>query len=274
MAYKGDQSHSAASCRTWHPQLSNNVKSRTTEEPNIAHKPFSASDCTVKYMEQMSDNNGSAGGTLLNAVSESGEHTKPAQNVALVIVVSSAASLLAGQVGTDMEVKPVEQHVVYAKASQVAPPSHFGSPINAGVAGNSSDMTVQQFSLHSRGALGFSKQSVVAGNGTPYMHPYQSSANMSLEKLTKKLNPSNSSPSTSNYSPELLQERDEGEDFFPHSKSIFAITYHLQYTVIPIAVRVSSLEALHGRAKPPPEASRFDGHHHSHASDTEGASRH
>ena len=59
----------------------------------------------------MSDNNNSAGGTLLNAVSESGEHTKPAQHVALVIVVSSAASLLAGQVGTDVGVKPVEQHV-------------------------------------------------------------------------------------------------------------------------------------------------------------------
>lgn len=38
----------------------------------------------------MSDNNGSAGGTLLNAVSESGEQTKPAQHVALVIVVSPA----------------------------------------------------------------------------------------------------------------------------------------------------------------------------------------
>ncbi|KAI5416230.1 hypothetical protein KIW84_031202 [Lathyrus oleraceus] len=59
----------------------------------------------------MSDNNNSAGGTLLNAVSESGEHTKPAQHVALVIVVSSAASLLAGQVGTDVGVKPVEQHI-------------------------------------------------------------------------------------------------------------------------------------------------------------------
>ncbi|CAK8568989.1 unnamed protein product [Lathyrus sativus] len=98
-------------------------QSRTTEEPNIADKPLSASDCTVKYVEQMSDNNGSAGGSLVNAVSESDEHSKPAQCVAPVIVVSSAESLLAGQVGmdvssaasplagqvgTDVEIKPDE----------------------------------------------------------------------------------------------------------------------------------------------------------------------
>ncbi|KAI5417610.1 hypothetical protein KIW84_042280 [Lathyrus oleraceus] len=80
--------------------------------------------------------------------------------------------------------KPAVQGInswqVYAKARQIAPSGHLGSPGNAGVAGNSSDMTVQQFSLHSRGARGFSKQSVVAGDGTPYMRPYQSSANMSL----------------------------------------------------------------------------------------------
>ena len=74
----------------------------------------------------------------------------------------------------------VSEQVVSAKARQIAPPSHLGSPINVGVAGNSSDMTVQQFSLHSRDARGSSKQSVVAGNGMPYMHPHQSSANMSL----------------------------------------------------------------------------------------------
>ena len=74
----------------------------------------------------------------------------------------------------------VSEKVVSAKARQTDPPSHLGLPINAGVARNSSDMAVQQFGLHSRGARGFSKQSVVAGNGLPYMHPHQSSANMSL----------------------------------------------------------------------------------------------
>ncbi|XP_058785332.1 protein ESSENTIAL FOR POTEXVIRUS ACCUMULATION 1-like isoform X2 [Vicia villosa] len=77
-------------------------QSRTTEEPNIAQKPFSASDCTVKYVEQMSDNNDRADGTLVNAISESAEYSKPALYVAPVIVVSSAASPLAGQVGTDV----------------------------------------------------------------------------------------------------------------------------------------------------------------------------
>ncbi|CAI8599988.1 unnamed protein product [Vicia faba] len=110
-------------------------QSRTTEEPNITQKPFSASDCTVKYVEQISDDNGRTDGTLLNAISESGEHSKPALCVAPVIVVSSAASPLAGQVGsnvssaasplagqvgTDVEVKP-DEHLGGRVVSNVEP---------------------------------------------------------------------------------------------------------------------------------------------------------
>lgn len=65
-----------------------------------------------------------------------------------------------------------------AKARQTAPSSHLSSPINAGVAGNSSDIAAQQFSLHGRDAQGSLAQSVVAGNGMPSVHPQQSSANI------------------------------------------------------------------------------------------------
>ncbi|MCH90231.1 GYF domain-containing protein mpd2, partial [Trifolium medium] len=101
---------------------------RTTEEPNIAQKPFSASDCTVKYVEQMSDNNGRADGTLVNAISESVEHSKPALCVEPVIAASSAESYeielpLAGQLGTDVEIKSgsVEEQVGGSVISNVEP---------------------------------------------------------------------------------------------------------------------------------------------------------
>ncbi|XP_045799293.1 protein ESSENTIAL FOR POTEXVIRUS ACCUMULATION 1-like [Trifolium pratense] len=103
-------------------------QNRTTEEPNIAQKPFSASDCTVKYVEQMSDNNGRADGTLVNAISESVEHSKPALCVEPVIAASSAESCeielpLAGQLGMDVEIKPgsVEEQVGGRVISNVEP---------------------------------------------------------------------------------------------------------------------------------------------------------
>jgi hypothetical protein len=104
-------------------------QNRTTEEPNIAQKPFSASDCTVKYVEQISDNNGRADGTLVNdAISESVEHSKPALCVESVIAVSSAESCEiglppAGQLGTDVEIKPgsVEEQVGGSVISNVEP---------------------------------------------------------------------------------------------------------------------------------------------------------
>ncbi|CAL5192699.1 unnamed protein product [Lathyrus oleraceus] len=115
---------------------------------------------------------------------------QPKENITSIVAQSSSVPVSNQQV-TSPEVASegsaransssgVSEQVVSAKARQTAPPSHLGLPINAGVAGNSSDMAVQQFSLHSRDARGSSKQSVVAGNGMPYMHPHQSSANMSL----------------------------------------------------------------------------------------------
>lgn len=83
------------------------------------------------------------------------------------------------------------------KARQTAPPSHLGLPINAGVAGNSSDTAVQQFSLHGRDAQGSLKQLIVGVNGMPSMHPQQSSANKSLgadSSLNAKASSSRSDP--------------------------------------------------------------------------------
>jgi len=84
------------------------------------------------------------------------------------------------------------------KARQTAPPSHLGLPINAGgVAGNSSDMAVQQFSLHGRDAQESLKQSIVGVNGMPSMHPQQSSANKNIgadSSLNAKASSSRSGP--------------------------------------------------------------------------------
>jgi SWI/SNF-related matrix-associated actin-dependent regulator of chromatin subfamily A protein 2/4 len=74
----------------------------------------------------------------------------------------------------------VSEQAVSAKAKQTAPPIHLGLPISSGMASNSSDMAVQQFSRHGRDAQGSLKQSIVVGNGMPSMHPQQSSANMNL----------------------------------------------------------------------------------------------
>jgi len=63
------------------------------------------------------------------------------------------------------------------KARQMAPPNHLSPPISAGIASTSSDMAVQQFSLHSRDTQGSLKHSVLTGNG---MHPQQTSANMNV----------------------------------------------------------------------------------------------
>jgi len=86
-------------------------QNRTTEERNIPQKSVSASDCTVKYVEQMSGENGRADGTLVNATLESGEHSIPALYVEPFMAVSSAESCkielpLAGQLGMDVELKP------------------------------------------------------------------------------------------------------------------------------------------------------------------------
>ncbi|KAK7340271.1 hypothetical protein VNO77_20973 [Canavalia gladiata] len=67
-----------------------------------------------------------------------------------------------------------------AKARQTAPPSHLSPPISAGITGNSSDIAVQQFSLHGREAQGSLRQPVITGNGMPSMHPQHSSANKNL----------------------------------------------------------------------------------------------
>jgi len=85
-------------------------QNRTTEEPNIPQTSVSASNCTVKYVEQMSGDSGRADGTLVNAISESGEHSIPALCVEPVMAVSSTSCTielpLAGQLGTDVELKP------------------------------------------------------------------------------------------------------------------------------------------------------------------------
>jgi hypothetical protein len=103
-------------------------QNRTTEEPNIAQKPFSASDSTVEYVEQMSDNNGRADDTPVNAISESGEHSKPVLCVEPVIAAPLAEYCEielppAGQLGTDVKIKPVsvEEQVNGRDISNVEP---------------------------------------------------------------------------------------------------------------------------------------------------------
>ncbi|XP_020218776.1 ATP-dependent helicase BRM isoform X2 [Cajanus cajan] len=66
------------------------------------------------------------------------------------------------------------------KARQTAPPSHLSPSFTAAIAGSSSDMAVQQFSLHGRDTQGSLKHSGINGNGMPSLHPHQSSANMNL----------------------------------------------------------------------------------------------
>ncbi|RDX66323.1 ATP-dependent helicase BRM, partial [Mucuna pruriens] len=95
-----------------------------------------------------------------------------------------------------------------AKAKQTAPPSHMSPPISAGIAGNSSDMAVQQFSLHGRDCQGSLKQSGLIGNGVPSMHTQQSSANMNLgadHPLNAKASSSGPEPAKMQYSRQLNQ---------------------------------------------------------------------
>lgn len=85
-------------------------QNRTKEEPDIAQKPLSVSDCTTKSVEQMPDNNCRADGSLASAISESGEHPQPVQYVEPVLAVSSAGSCeielqLASHLGKDVENK-------------------------------------------------------------------------------------------------------------------------------------------------------------------------
>ncbi|XP_061341259.1 ATP-dependent helicase BRM-like isoform X3 [Gastrolobium bilobum] len=67
-----------------------------------------------------------------------------------------------------------------SKARQTVPHSHLGSTINAGIAGNSRDMAMQQFSVHGRESQAPMRQPVLVGTGMPSMHSQQSSANMNL----------------------------------------------------------------------------------------------
>ncbi|TKY65425.1 ATP-dependent helicase BRM [Spatholobus suberectus] len=95
-----------------------------------------------------------------------------------------------------------------AKARQTAPPSHLSPPISAGIAGSSSDMAMQQFSLHGRDAQGSLKQSGIIGNGMPSLHPQQSSANMNLgadHPLNAKASSSGSEPAKMQYIRQLNQ---------------------------------------------------------------------
>jgi len=66
-----------------------------------------------------------------------------------------------------------------SKARQTVPPSHLGSTTTAGIAGNSSEMATQQFSVHGRESQTPLRQPVALGNRMPSMHQ-QSSANTSL----------------------------------------------------------------------------------------------
>ncbi|XP_061360032.1 ATP-dependent helicase BRM [Gastrolobium bilobum] len=95
-----------------------------------------------------------------------------------------------------------------AKSRQMAPPSHLGPPINAGISGNSGDMAVQQFSLHGRDAQGSLRQPVIVGNGMPSMHPQQSSANVNIganHPLNAKASSSGPEPAQMQYTRQLNQ---------------------------------------------------------------------
>ncbi|XP_047156353.1 ATP-dependent helicase BRM-like [Vigna umbellata] len=96
------------------------------------------------------------------------------------------------------------------KGRQMAPPNHLSPPISAGIASTSSDMTVQQFSLHSRDTQGSLKQSVLTGNG---MHPQQTSANMNNgadHPLNAKASSSCPEPAKMQYIRQLNQSASQG----------------------------------------------------------------
>ncbi|KAG2404299.1 ATP-dependent helicase [Vigna angularis] len=96
------------------------------------------------------------------------------------------------------------------KGRQMAPPNHLSPPISAGIASTSSDMTVQQFSLHSRDTQGSLKQSVLTGNG---MHPQQTSANMNIgadHPLNAKASSSCPEPAKMQYIRQLNQSASQG----------------------------------------------------------------
>ena len=88
-----------------------------------------------------------------------------------------------------------------AKARQVGPSSHFGQPSNPGIAGNSSEMAVQQFNLHGRDSQGSLRQPVIVGNGMSSMHPQQSSVSINLGAD----HPSNAKTSSSGPEPMQMQ---------------------------------------------------------------------
>ncbi|TKY63934.1 ATP-dependent helicase BRM [Spatholobus suberectus] len=95
-----------------------------------------------------------------------------------------------------------------SKARQKVPPSHLGSTTNAGIAGNSSDMATQQFSVHGRESQAPLRQPVVVGNGMPSMHSQQSSANTNLgadHPLNAKTSSSGPEPPQMQYIRQLNQ---------------------------------------------------------------------
>ncbi|CAJ1820007.1 unnamed protein product [Sphenostylis stenocarpa] len=94
------------------------------------------------------------------------------------------------------------------KTRQMAPPNHLSPQISAVIASSSSDMTVHQFSLHSRDTQGSLKQSVLNGNGMPSGHLQQTSANMNTSvdhPLSAKASSSGPEPVKMQYIRQLNQ---------------------------------------------------------------------
>lgn len=95
-----------------------------------------------------------------------------------------------------------------SKARQTVPPSHLGSTSNAGIPGHSSDLALQQFSVHGRESQAPLRHQVIVGNGMPSMHSQQSSANTNLgadHALNAKTSPSGPEPPPMQYIRQLNQ---------------------------------------------------------------------
>ncbi|XP_058743971.1 ATP-dependent helicase BRM-like [Vicia villosa] len=95
-----------------------------------------------------------------------------------------------------------------SKARQTVPPSHLGSMANAGTAGQSSDMAMQQFNVHGKESQAPQRQQVKAGNGMPSYHSQQSSATMNLgadHPLNAKGSSSGTEPPQMQYPRQLNQ---------------------------------------------------------------------
>ncbi|KAL1360464.1 hypothetical protein HN51_005856 [Arachis hypogaea] len=83
-----------------------------------------------------------------------------------------------------------------AKAKQTGPSNHFGPPINASIAGNSSEVALPQFNLHGRDSQGSLRQPAVK-NGMSSMHPQHACASLNLgadHPLNAKTSSSSSEP--------------------------------------------------------------------------------